>query len=312
MKKILFGLLLSFFFLGIAHASTSYPPVPQNLQYQVLTNGGKPSVYLEWGQEQSSLGYRVSRQVKGEDEKEIYLLDPDLDGETLSEGGFINDTDISEGSTYSYKITSFDVTGAESTPAEITIVASVCHPEFTTFTGESNDNGVALTWNSVCNAVEYKLYRDNSLITTTADTSFTDSSAPEGDHDYKIEAYDTKTSAWSPVLGRAMAAKTTEKIIKVTVTKPPVSKGTACSNPINTEFGFVCDFGDFVNKFLPFLIGILGGIAFLMMIIAGYIYITSQGDQTKVGLAKEIIIGVLVGIALLFLIGVIMRQIGAV
>lgn len=314
MKKNLILIILAifiFFIFGLAKAA-DYPPAPENLKGEVVKDESGLSIKLEWNQEDSSLGYRVTRQEKGGSEEEIYLLEPDPTGIELSSGGTVVDIDVKEGMIYTYSIISFDIADFESATAKITIVASACKPEFTTFAGESKDSGVVLSWSSVCDTVEYKLYRDNSLITTTTQTSFTDTSAPEGDHEYKIEAYNTKTSAWSPVLGRAMAAKTTEKIIKLTVTKPPVRGGTACSNPVNTEFGFVCDLGDFVNKFLPFLIGILGGIAFLMMIIAGYIYMTSQGDQAKVGLAKEIIIGVLAGIALLFFIGLLMRQIGAV
>jgi len=89
------------------------------------------------------------------------------------------------------------------------------------------------------------------------------------------------------------------------------------AHAIPTEFGDASDLGDYVNKILygngsgiPGLVDILGSIAFLVFIIAGYIYMTSQGDQAKVGLAKELIIGAITGILLLFLIGVLRSQIG--
>lgn len=87
--------------------------------------------------------------------------------------------------------------------------------------------------------------------------------------------------------------------------------------PQPTDFGGAEDLGAYVNLILygngggiPGLVDILGGLAFLVFIIAGYIYITSQGDQAKVGLAKELIIGAITGILLLFLINVLRNQIG--
>ena len=79
---------------------------------------------------------------------------------------------------------------------------------------------------------------------------------------------------------------------------------------VNTEFGEVTDVGDFVNKIIPAVLGILGGVALLVVIYAGYLYMTSQGDQTKITLAKELIIGAITGILLLFLIGVLRNKIG--
>lgn len=82
------------------------------------------------------------------------------------------------------------------------------------------------------------------------------------------------------------------------------------AHAIPTEFGPAENLGDYVNLILPSLIGVLGSIAFLVFIIAGYIYMTSQGDQAKIGLAKELMIGAITGILLLFLIGVLKNQIG--
>jgi len=88
----------------------------------------------------------------------------------------------------------------------------------------------------------------------------------------------------------------------------PIQQALAADQP--TDFGPAGDLGAYVNLILPKLIEVLGGIAFLVFIIAGYIYMTSQGDQAKIGLAKELIIGAITGILLLFLIGVLKSQIG--
>ena len=77
-----------------------------------------------------------------------------------------------------------------------------------------------------------------------------------------------------------------------------------------TDFGQATTLGDYINSVLQWGIPVLGSIAVLMLVYAGYIYMTSQGDQTKVGFAKELIIGVITGILLLFLINVLRNQIG--
>jgi len=67
---------------------------------------------------------------------------------------------------------------------------------------------------------------------------------------------------------------------------------------------------DYISAIITWAIPILGSIALLMFIYAGYIYITSQGNPEKINTAKEIVISTLVGILLLFSIGLIVRQIG--
>ena len=72
-----------------------------------------------------------------------------------------------------------------------------------------------------------------------------------------------------------------------------------------TEFGNT-DFGGYVSKILTWLVTIVSSLAVLMFIYAGYIYVTSQGSPEGVTQAKDIIIGVITGIILLFLIEVIL------
>ena len=89
-----------------------------------------------------------------------------------------------------------------------------------------------------------------------------------------------------------------------------ISKVLAQSNTVKTEFGEVKDVAGYVSAILDWVLPILGGIAFLMIVYAGYLYMTSQGNPEPVGKAKDIIIGVIIGIALLFLIGVFANQVG--
>ena len=70
---------------------------------------------------------------------------------------------------------------------------------------------------------------------------------------------------------------------------------------IATEFGEVNNLGEYISAILRWLVPAIGGFATLMLIFAGYIYLTSQGNPDAVSRAKDIIIGVIVGILLLFL-----------
>ncbi len=99
---------------------------------------------------------------------------------------------------------------------------------------------------------------------------------------------------------------------KPPVTPPPSSSPppSKCTAKVNTEFGWVCDITDYINKILGWIVGFIGSLAVLMIIYAGYIYMTSQGNPERIGVAKEIIIGVITGVVLLFTIGIILRTIG--
>lgn len=77
-----------------------------------------------------------------------------------------------------------------------------------------------------------------------------------------------------------------------------------------TDFGDFTTLTDYISAIITWAIPILGSIALLMFVYAGYIYITSQGNPEKINTAKEIVISTLVGILLLFGIGLIVRQIG--
>lgn len=72
-----------------------------------------------------------------------------------------------------------------------------------------------------------------------------------------------------------------------------------------TEFGDT-DFGGYVSQILTWLVTIVGSLAVLMFIYAGYLYATSQGNPETLNQAKDIIVGVITGIILLFLIEVIL------
>lgn len=77
-----------------------------------------------------------------------------------------------------------------------------------------------------------------------------------------------------------------------------------------TDFGDFTSLTDYISAIITWAVPVLGSIALLMFVYAGYIYITSQGSPDKINSAKEIVISTLVGILLLFGIGLIIREIG--
>lgn len=72
----------------------------------------------------------------------------------------------------------------------------------------------------------------------------------------------------------------------------------------------VANLPEYVSALLNRLYPIIGAVAVLMFIYAGYIYIASQGKPESLSYAKDIIIGVVTGLVLLFLIQLLLNQIG--
>jgi hypothetical protein len=98
----------------------------------------------------------------------------------------------------------------------------------------------------------------------------------------------------------------------VNLTSPKLA---AAQNPsigrqvaVETEFGNT-DFGGYISQLMSWLVTIAGSLALLMLVYAGFIYITSSGNPEALGRAKDIIIGVVVGVLLLFLIEVILVKV---
>jgi len=81
------------------------------------------------------------------------------------------------------------------------------------------------------------------------------------------------------------------------------------AKPVETEFGPIANVGEFIIKIFDWLVPMTGLLALIMFVFAGYIYITSQGDQNSIKTAKEIVLGVITGIILLFTIKLLLQRI---
>lgn len=76
-----------------------------------------------------------------------------------------------------------------------------------------------------------------------------------------------------------------------------------------TDFGAAGTVGGYVSLVMDWMIPFLGGVAFLMVIYAGYMYMTSQGNPEQINKAKEILIGVIAGVILLFTIEILLKNV---
>jgi hypothetical protein len=69
---------------------------------------------------------------------------------------------------------------------------------------------------------------------------------------------------------------------------------------ISTDLGAVSNFGGFISAFFTWAIPITASAALIVIIYAGFLYMTSMGNQESITLAKELLTGVVVGLILLF------------
>ncbi|GEM_PF-4765642 len=123
--------------------------------------------------------------------------------------------------------------------------------------------------------------------------SYCDSNvSPDNNYNYQIMAF--------PPPGQ------TEQFTRVVSIPYKVASNTqtAYYKPLFGTYDFAT-FVDLLVKWVAFRIG--PGVVGLMIIYAGFQYISSQGNDAEVKEAKERIVGSLLGLALLLLIGVIMR-----
>ncbi len=67
--------------------------------------------------------------------------------------------------------------------------------------------------------------------------------------------------------------------------------------------------GNYITLLYKWVLGTGTAVAILIVIYAGYLYATSQGNPDSTKTAKDLIIGVLVGLALIILAGVILNNV---
>lgn len=182
---------------------------------------------------------------------------------------------------------------------------------------------VRIQWNQLANDANsdhYKVYQngqpiDNPLAVLCPNSTdycfYVTPSIASGNYTYKVVAQDSN--------GKQLASGSTTFNSKGnTSTTPPATTPPATSTGSGLNVG--TDVGTFsgsyltsyITAILKWAIPIVGSLALLMTIYAGYLYMTSQGNPDSINRAKDILIGVITGVLLLFLIGVILNQIGII
>jgi TRAP-type C4-dicarboxylate transport system permease small subunit len=78
---------------------------------------------------------------------------------------------------------------------------------------------------------------------------------------------------------------------------------------VTTDLGSTTNFSEFLTQFFAWALPITSATAVLVLIYAGYLYMTSQGNQENITTAKELITGVVLGILLLFTARILLRNV---
>lgn len=78
---------------------------------------------------------------------------------------------------------------------------------------------------------------------------------------------------------------------------------------VQTDFGPASNLSDYLRTFFAWAVPITASVAVLMVIYAGYLYMTSQGNQENITLAKDLIVGIVVGVLLLFTIQILLKNV---
>lgn len=242
-------------------------------------------------------GYKVEREDAEKKEIVVIYNPAEVGIDDATAGGFYLDTDLVPDNTYTYWVTTFDRAGEESEPGVITLVATIetiCQLEFTKFELNVEKGTVSLAWNKVCSAVEYKLYRDGELVVTIEETNYTDENVPKGDHQYKLEAYNEKTSSKSILIQKIFAADP----IAETTANVTVGEGSSSFEITSPLSGTL---QENIGKIVNIMFGLAAIVALIFLIMGGYNYMTSGGDPEAQDAAKSAITNAIIGLVIILL-----------
>jgi len=103
-------------------------------------------------------------------------------------------------------------------------------------------------------------------------------------------------------IGRALAVDNTNTTLGVGIPKDP-------ANPDNVTKSYG-SWQEYISDIYRLALYLGATLAFIMIIYAGFEYIGSGGDSTKIGRAKEYLVGALIGLAMLYLINYLATVLG--
>ncbi|MEI6039894.1 MAG: pilin [Candidatus Berkelbacteria bacterium] len=145
------------------------------------------------------------------------------------------------------------------------------------------------------------IYRDGKQVGETASRTFIDRNVPEGEHEYEVRVLieENQKESFLNIFSKVYAqGAAPSRKINVTVGAPVTQSNT--TGNIDTDFGRVNNIGDYISKFFVWGLPILSGLAIAIFMYAGYLYMTSQGNQENITTAKDLMMGVVLGLLLLY------------
>lgn len=159
--KIIFLLALVISPLFGAKSTLGYSiPAPTDLQATVWGTVISPSVTLEWQNSSSGISYKVTK-ISPDGTKKYFTLDGRVyDPNCVMKGGFLTDSDVKPGETYTYKVKAFDGNFNYSSEAEISVTINIgdtigCRGwKYLALNAKSENGTLTLAWKNT----EHKQY----------------------------------------------------------------------------------------------------------------------------------------------------------
>jgi len=162
------------------------PAVPSGVS---ATAASSSSITVSWSSVTGATGYKIYRST-------IYNGTYDSVGTTTSSTSFTN-TGLSSNTTYYYKVSAYNSSGASSMSSYAYAMTPLSTPSSVTATAASSSS-ITVSWSSVTGASGYAVYRSTSAfgtysyVTSTSYTSYTDTYLSSGTtYYYKVSAYNS-------------------------------------------------------------------------------------------------------------------------
>lgn len=128
-----------------------------------------------------------------------------------------SDTTAVANTAYTYSVAAYDDAGNTGTAATLNVTTPPAAP--TNLTATSPAQQAVLNWNAVSGVNSYNIYRDGSQLASSTSPTYTDSSAPSGNHTYTVTAVGSSES--QPSASVNVLVDTVAPVITATVSPTP-------------------------------------------------------------------------------------------
>lgn len=90
-------------------------------------------------------------------------------------------------------------------------------------------------------------------------------------------------------------AKLIISLLLISFLVPSLAEGVTIENPLKAK-----NFADLIDALINFIFVLAVGISPIMIIVAGFFFITAAGEPAKIEIAKKIILYTLIGLLIVF------------